>query len=180
MRHHVVRSCAGASRKFGEAQPDCPLLRFLIHRPVTIEHLSSHGHPLSASYKCIFLQQRSNCVVRAVSIIYIVREDARNPGGCPEDAGPAADIVTVIVNEKKDERLMKLKLCVPYGRSSVLSNPAAVLESDSELRRDLVGGGLRATFQRRPAARCTIDLHAANYDQTHRIRGGYGHCGGYD
>jgi hypothetical protein len=29
MRQHVVRSSPGASRKFGEAQPDYPLLRFL-------------------------------------------------------------------------------------------------------------------------------------------------------
>jgi hypothetical protein len=62
--------------------------------------------------------------------------------------------------------------------NSILSNPAAVLKSDPELSRNLVGGCLRATFQTRSTARRAINLNAANDDKTDRIRGGYGHRGG--
>ena len=62
--------------------------------------------------------------------------------------------------------------------NSILSNPAAVLKSDSELSRNLVGGCLRATFQTRSTARRAINLNAANDDKTDRIRSSYGHRGG--
>ncbi len=62
---------------------------------------------------------------------------------------------------------------------SVLTDPASVLKTDPELSRDLVRGGLCRALQSRPTRRGAGDLQAANYDQTHQIRGGYRDCGRY-
>src|SRR5713101_9176354 len=59
-------------------------------------------------------------------------------------------------------------------------DPAPILESDSELLRNFVGGRLGSPLKRILAARLTINFHTAHDNQAYRIAGSDGHGGRHD
>src|SRR6266851_3870140 len=58
--------------------------------------------------------------------------------------------------------------------------PAPILESDSELLRNCVGGRLGSPLEFIPAARLAINFHPAADNQAYRIAASDRHGGGYD
>src|ERR1700722_14571007 len=68
-----------------------------------------------------------------------------------------------------------------FANSNLRSlDPAPILESYFELRRDFVGGRLGSTLKSAPAARFAIDFRPADNDKADRVGRGYRHCGRHD